>query len=219
MLFLSLFSQTMDPRPGKCLTPQPTLCPGCLPIRVISTCWLEEILREPRLWNSSIMSRASRKHFFLLLSLSESPQDRACVALAVSFTRSPRHPELLFSSSSADTCSFVARRQRSLWDLVMSWASSAFRFKSMDFVPPSAKPSRAASRRARQLLSFLKTVSRAFHFVLATSLVLLSLCNCPVRFCIEYVTLSVLVLQIGPRIFERSVHTRKAIKGLHGLPI
>ena len=37
----------------------------------------------------------------------------------------PRRPRLSFSSSSADTRSSVARRQRSLGDLVLSWASSA----------------------------------------------------------------------------------------------
>ena len=57
----------------------------------------------------------------------------------MSFTRSPRHPRLLLRTSSAIMWSFVARQQRSLWDLVLSWALSALRFNSMVLLLASSK--------------------------------------------------------------------------------
>ena len=89
--------------------------------------------------------KKSPKYFISLLSLSGTPHERACVALVVSFTRLPEHFRLLLRTSSAFSSSFVARRQRSLWDHVLSWASSAFLVKSMVFMPASARSSHATS--------------------------------------------------------------------------
>ena len=152
-------SQPTDLRLRKCLTPQPMLCPGCLSTTMISICWPDDLLREPPLEFFNHVEGLAQVLRFVAVSVG-TPQDRACVALAVSFTRSPRHPKLLFSSSSADTCPSVARRQRSLWNLVLSWASSAFRFRSIVFVPASAKSSHATTRRARKLVRSRTIVSR-----------------------------------------------------------
>ena len=57
----------------------------------------------------------------------------------------------------------------------------------------------------------IEVLTAAFHFVLATSLVLLSLCKLvhrSTRIGIHNVTLRVLVFQVCPRIFKRSVHTQ-----------
>ena len=134
-------------RPETCFTPQPMPCPGCLSTRVTSVCWLDDPLREPRLWNSSVMSRASCKYFASLHSRSVTPQDSAWVALAVSLTRWPSFPRLSLSSPSSVNRYFVARRHRSLWDLVQSWASDAFRFSSTVFLSTSSNQLRAESRR------------------------------------------------------------------------
>ena len=87
--------------------------------------------REQRVCHSSIISRASPRYFVSLLPLSGTPHERACVAFAVCFTRSPKHPRLLLRTSSAVSSSFVVRRQRSLWKHVLSLASSALLFKSV----------------------------------------------------------------------------------------
>ena len=93
--------------------------------------------QEVRFSNSSVMS-AFRKDFASLLSVWNSTRQSMCS------TRRVLH-EIAKASKGFVQSSFVARRQRSLWDLVQSWAPSAFRFKSMVFVPAPAKSSHAAS--------------------------------------------------------------------------
>ena len=87
--------------------------------------------------------KKSPKYFISLLSLSGTPHERACVALVVSLTRLPEHFIVLLRTSSAFSSSFATRQQRSLWDRVLSWASSAFLVKSMVFMPASARSSHA----------------------------------------------------------------------------
>ena len=104
-----------DPRPGKCFTPQPMPCPGCLSTRVISVYAGLTTPFESLPFGILLPCRgASCKYFASLHPLSGTPQDR---------TRWPSFQRLSSSSPSTVNKYFVARRQRSLWDVVLSWAS------------------------------------------------------------------------------------------------
>ena len=141
---------------------------------------------------------------------SRSPHDNACVAPAVSLTSWPSLPMPSFNSTSANTRSFVGRRQRSLTDLVLSWSSSAFRFKSKVIT-------RCIQESSAVIEIPNEAFTAAFHFVLTTGLVLMSLCNLVHRCTfvgVEQVTLTIFDFQIRPCFFKKcGIHDCKVAKG------